>query len=79
MPEPIQALDNLLSLIGHTPLVKLSKTTASFTGQFYAKVEAMNPGQSSKDRIALHIIDIAEKEGRLKPGDTIVETTSGNT
>ena len=79
MPEPIQALDNLLSLIGHTPLVKLSKTTASFTGQFYAKAEAMNPGQSSKDRIALHIIDIAEKEGRLKPGDTIVETTSGNT
>jgi cystathionine beta-synthase len=79
MPEPIKALDNLLSLIGHTPIVKLSKTTESFTGQFYAKVEAMNPGQSSKDRIALHIIETAEKEGRLKPGDTIVETTSGNT
>ena len=79
MPEPIKALDNLLSLIGHTPLVKLSKTTESFRGQFYAKVEAMNPGQSSKDRIALHIIETAEKEGRLKPGDTIVETTSGNT
>jgi len=79
MPEPIKALDNLLSLIGHTPLVKLSKTTESFRGQFYAKVEAMNPGQSSKDRIALYIIETAEKEGRLKPGDTIVETTSGNT
>ena len=79
MPKPIKALDNLLSLIGHTPLVKLSKTTESFRGQFYAKVEAMNPGQSSKDRIALHIIETAEKEGRLKPGDTIVETTSGNT
>ena len=50
-----------------------------FSGNFIAKLECFNPGHSSKDRIALHIIEEAEKKGILKPGDTIIETTSGNT
>ena len=70
--------DNVLQLIGSTPLIKLNKLTANFKGDFYAKVEAFNPGHSSKDRIALHIIEEAERQGILKPGDTIIETTSGN-
>tara|TARA_R110000868_G_scaffold402370_1_gene678630 strand:+ start:145 stop:1185 length:1041 start_codon:yes stop_codon:yes gene_type:complete len=79
MKEEIDAYNNVLELIGNTPLIKLNKVTANLEGNFYAKVEAFNPGHSSKDRIALHIIEEAEKKGILKPGDTIVETTSGNT
>ncbi|WP_179008300.1 PLP-dependent cysteine synthase family protein [Winogradskyella forsetii] len=71
--------DNVLQLIGNTPLIKLNRMTANFDGDFYAKVEAFNPGHSSKDRIALHIIEEAERQGILSPGDTIIETTSGNT
>ncbi|MDN3666882.1 PLP-dependent cysteine synthase family protein [Algibacter miyuki] len=74
-----QVFDNVLELVGNTPLVKLNRITSKFEGDFYAKVECFNPGQSSKDRIALYIIEEAEKKGILKPGDTIVETTSGNT
>ncbi|TDU39942.1 cystathionine beta-synthase [Gelidibacter sediminis] len=79
MKKDIQVFDNVLQLIGTTPLIKLNKMTAHFNGEFYAKVEAFNPGHSSKDRIALHIIEEAEKQGILNPGDTIIETTSGNT
>jgi cystathionine beta-synthase len=79
MKENIQVFDNVLQLIGKTPLIKLNKMTADFDGEFYAKVEGFNPGHSSKDRIAIHIIEEAEKQGILKPGDTIIETTSGNT
>jgi len=79
MAKDIQAFDNVLQLIGKTPLVKLNKMTEGFDGDFYAKVEAFNPGHSSKDRIALHIIEEAERQGILNPGDTIIETTSGNT
>ena len=79
MKEEIKAYDNVLALVGNTPLIKLSRVTKDFKGSFYAKVEAFNPGHSSKDRIALHIIEEAERKGILKPGDTIVETTSGNT
>lgn len=79
MKKDIQVFDNVLQLIGHTPLIKLNKMTANYDGEFYAKVEAFNPGHSSKDRIALHIIEEAERQGILNPGDTIVETTSGNT
>ncbi|WHT38103.1 PLP-dependent cysteine synthase family protein [Myroides odoratus] len=79
MKEEIQAFDNVISLVGDTPLVKLDKVTASLKGHFYGKVEAFNAGHSAKDRIALHIIETAEKKGILKPGGTIVETTSGNT
>lgn len=79
MKEEIKACNNLLELIGNTPLVKLNRVSTGLKGNFYAKVEAFNPGHSTKDRIALHIIEEAEKKGILKPGDTIIETTSGNT
>ena len=79
MKEEIKAYNSVLELIGNTPLIKLSKISADITGNFYAKVEAFNPGHSTKDRIALYIIEEAERRGILKPGDTIVETTSGNT
>ena len=71
--------DNVLSLIGGTPLIRLKKVVKGFNGNFFTKFEAFNPGHSNKDRIALHIIKEAENKGILKPGDTIIETTSGNT
>jgi cystathionine beta-synthase len=79
MKEEINAYNNILELIGDTPLIKLNRVTEELEGNFYAKVEAFNPGHSTKDRIALYIIEEAEKRGILSPGDTIIETTSGNT
>ena len=79
MKKEINAYNNVLELIGDTPLIKLNKVTEELRGNFYAKVESFNPGHSSKDRIALYIIEEAEKRGILSPGDTIIETTSGNT
>ena len=79
MKQDLRVFDNVLELVGSTPLVKLNKVTQGFQGDFFAKVESFNPGHSSKDRIALHIIEEAEKQGILNPGDTIIETTSGNT
>ena len=79
MKEEINAYNNVLELIGNTPLIRLNKVTENIEGSYYAKVEAFNPGHSSKDRIALYIIEEAEKKGLLSPGDTIIETTSGNT
>lgn len=79
MGQDIQAYNNVLELIGNTPLIKINKITEEIKGNFYAKVEAFNPGHSTKDRIALYIIEEAERQGILKPGDTIIETTSGNT
>ena len=79
MNLPIKAYNNVLELIGNTPLIRLNHVTKELKGNFFAKVEAFNPGHSTKDRIALYIIEEAEKTGILKPGDTIVETTSGNT
>jgi len=79
MKEDLHVYDNVLSLIGNTPLIKLNKITSKYPGNFYAKVEGFNPGHSTKDRIALFIIEAAERKGLLKPGDTIIETTSGNT
>lgn len=79
MKEEIKAHDSVLELIGNTPMIKLSKITQKMKGNYFAKVEAFNPGHSTKDRIALYIIEEAEKKGILKPGDTIIETTSGNT
>lgn len=70
---------NILQLVGETPLVKLHNITKDFKGSYFAKLEAFNPGHSAKDRIALHIIEDAEKKGIIKKGSTIVETTSGNT
>lgn len=71
--------NNVLELIGDSPLVKLNKIGEGIPGEVYAKLESYNPGHSTKDRIALHIIEEAERTGILKPGATIVETTSGNT
>src|SRR5262245_43796911 len=71
--------DSILDAIGETPLVRLSRLAAGLTPQVVAKVEALNPGGSIKDRVAVALIDAAEREGKLKPGGTIVEPTSGNT
>src|SRR4051794_39733052 len=71
--------DSILDAIGGTPLVRLSRLGAGLTPQLVAKVEALNPGGSIKDRVAVALIEAAEREGRLKPGGTIVEPTSGNT
>ena len=79
MEQEIKAFDSILELIGQTPLVRLKNLTADYDGEYFAKLEAFNPGHSSKDRIAHYIIDQAEKSGVLKPGSTIIETTSGNT
>jgi len=79
MAHKKQVFNNVLDLIGNTPMLRLKKITSDFKGNFLAKVESFNPGHSSKDRIALYIIEQAEKQGILKPGDTIIETTSGNT
>ena len=79
MKKNKNVVNNLLELVGNTPMVKINKLTRNFSGTFLAKLELANPGHSSKDRIALHIIETAEKKGILRPGDTIIETTSGNT
>ena len=79
MKKNKNVVNNLLELVGNTPMVKIDNLTKDFPGTFLAKLESANPGHSSKDRIALHIVESAEKKGILKPGDTIIETTSGNT
>jgi len=71
--------ETVLDLVGDTPLVKLNSVTEGIAATVLAKIEYMNPGGSSKDRIAARIIDAAERDGKLKPGGTIVEPTSGNT
>lgn len=70
--------NSILSVVGKTPLVRLNKITKAISATVYGKCEFLNPGGSVKDRAALEMIEDAEKEGRLKPGDTIVEATSGN-
>ena len=72
-------VNHITELIGNTPLVKLNRLTDADSADIYVKVEAFNAGGSVKDRIALNIIETAEREGQLKPGDTIIEATSGNT
>lgn len=71
--------NNILETIGHTPLVKLNKVTKDVKATVLAKVETFNPGHSIKDRMAVKMIEDAEKAGILKPGGTIIEGTSGNT
>jgi len=71
--------DNVLQAIGNTPLIRINALPKTFKGSVYAKVEALNPGHSTKDRIALYMIERAEKDGKLKPGGTVIEATSGNT
>ncbi|HEY7545457.1 MAG TPA: pyridoxal-phosphate dependent enzyme, partial [Blastocatellia bacterium] len=70
---------NILGLIGRTPMVKLNKLTRGIDALVLGKMESLNPGGSVKDRIGISMIDAAEREGRLKPGGTVVEATSGNT
>jgi len=79
MEDCSRIYDSVLDLIGNTPLIRINRITQNLPGNYYAKVEAFNPGHSTKDRIALHIIDTFEKQGLLKPGATAIETTSGNT
>nr|WP_205864200.1 cystathionine beta-synthase [Planosporangium mesophilum] len=76
---PVRYYDNVVELIGNTPLVRLRNVTEGISATVLAKVEYFNPGGSVKDRIALRMIEEAEKAGLLKPGGTIVEPTSGNT
>lgn len=71
--------DSVLDAIGNTPMVKLNKLVGPADATIYVKLEFMNPGGAVKDRMAVHIVNKAEKDGRLKPGGTIVENTSGNT
>jgi cystathionine beta-synthase len=71
--------NNILETIGNTPLVKLNRVTSQVEATVLAKVETFNPGNSIKDRMALKMVEDAEKDGRLKPGGTIIEGTSGNT
>jgi cystathionine beta-synthase len=71
--------NNILETIGNTPLIKLNKITRDLPGTILAKVDYFNPGNSIKDRMALKMVEVAEKEGKLKPGATIIECTSGNT
>ncbi|MEO7970648.1 MAG: cysteine synthase [bacterium] len=75
----MQYHENVLALIGHTPLVKLNRLTRGIKATVLAKMENLNPGFSVKDRIGVSMIAAAEREGKLKPGGTIVEATSGNT
>jgi cystathionine beta-synthase len=71
--------NNILETIGNTPLIKLNKITKDIPCTVLAKVDYFNPGNSIKDRMALKMVEVAEKEGKLKPGGTIIECTSGNT
>ena len=71
--------DSILDAVGETPLVRLSRLGKDLTPQLVAKIEALNPGGSIKDRAAIALIEAAERDGKLKPGGTIVEPTSGNT
>ncbi len=72
-------LNNILETIGNTPLIRLNKITSEVPATVLAKVDYFNPGNSIKDRMALKMVEIAEAEGKLKPGGTIIECTSGNT
>src|SRR5258707_7648807 len=78
-PRQNTLLGSVLGAIGNTPLVELSRITRGLEGRILAKLEYLNPGLSKKDRIALQMIEEAEADGNLKPGQTVVELTSGNT
>jgi len=75
----MRKVNNILDLIGQTPIVRLNRIVQPGSAEVWAKLESFNPGGSVKDRIALSMVKAAEKDGRLKPGGTIVEPTSGNT
>ena len=75
----VKVVHSISDLIGETPLLRLTKVTPPDAAEVYVKLESFNPGGSVKDRIALNMIEVAEQEGKLKKGDTIIEPTSGNT
>jgi cystathionine beta-synthase len=75
----VRDFPTVLDLVGHTPIVRLDKLSRDVPGQLLAKLEYLNPGGSVKDRIGLAMIEAAERDGKLTPGGTIVEPTSGNT
>ena len=77
--HPPKVFNNILETIGNTPLVKMNKICRHIPATIYAKLEYFNPGNSVKDRMALKMIEDAEKAGKLKPGGTVIECTSGNT
>ena len=79
MPARCQVVSSPLELIGNTPVVELKRIVPEGAARVVAKLESLNPGGSVKDRICLAMIEAAEAEGRLRPGDTIIEPTSGNT
>jgi len=79
MPTSNQVARSPLDLVGATPVVRLRRIAPAGHAEVWGKLEAANPGGSVKDRICLNMIEAAEREGRLKPGDTIIEPTSGNT
>ena len=72
-------IDNILKAIGNTPIVKLNKVSENLNCQLYGKCEFFNAGGSVKDRIGVNMIEAAEKSGQIKPGDVLIEPTSGNT
>src|SRR5512135_952271 len=77
--EHVQVKPNIIAAIGNTPLVRLNHVTRGIKARILAKLEFLNPGGSVKDRIGIEMIEAAERDGRLRPGGTIVEATSGNT
>ncbi len=79
MSQDNKIADTVLNLVGRTPMVRLNRVVPPNSAEIVAKVESLNPAGSVKDRIALSMIEVAEAAGRIKPGDTIVEPTSGNT
>ena len=79
LPEVADDYPTILELVGRTPVVRLDKLSPRGGAQILAKLEYLNPGGSVKDRIGLPMIEAAERDGKLKPGGTIVEPTSGNT
>lgn len=72
-------LENVLGAIGNTPMIRLNRIGAEYSCELLAKCEFLNPGGSVKERVALRMVEEAEKSGRIKPGDTLIEATSGNT
>ena len=79
MPKDNAVVDDFMQLIGGTPLIRLTRMPTPDMAEVLVKMESLNPARTVKDRIALAMIDAAERDGRLKPGMTIVEPTSGNT
>jgi len=75
----MEVKENILELIGNTPLIKLNKLNKGLKPQIFAKLESANPGGSVKDRIGIAMLDDAIQKGKIKPGGTVVEATSGNT